>query len=94
MNLDLLCRFLLITLAVNYAILLTWFMAFVFAHDFMRKLHGRWFDYQSPGLAQPIPTFPIFHPAFLLRSPAQKRAAWRDLLTLRQKLGSLGIING
>ena len=26
-------------------------------------------------------------------SPAQKRAAWRDLLTLRQKLSSLGIIN-
>ena len=44
MNPDLLCRFLLITLAVNYAILLTWFIAFVFAHDFMRKLHGRWFN--------------------------------------------------
>jgi uracil-DNA glycosylase len=67
--------------------------ALLHRRDGITKLHGRWFDYQSPGLAQPIPTFPIFHPAFLLRSPAQKRAAWRDLLTLRQKLGSLGIIN-
>jgi uracil-DNA glycosylase family 4 len=68
--------------------------ALLHRRDGITKLHGRWFDYQSPGLAQPIPTFPIFHPAFLLRSPAQKRAAWRDLLTLGQKLGSLGIING
>jgi uracil-DNA glycosylase family 4 len=67
--------------------------ALLHRRDGITKLHGRWFDYQSPGLAQPILTFPIFHPAFLLRSPAQKRAAWRDLLTLGQKLGSLGIIN-
>jgi hypothetical protein len=40
---DFIFRFLLATLAVNYAILLTWFLAFVFARDFMRKLHGRWF---------------------------------------------------
>ena len=29
---------------------------------------------------------PIFHPAFLLRQPAQKRLAWRDLLALRHRL--------
>jgi DNA polymerase len=55
------------------------------------KLHGRWFEYQTPGLERPIPTFPIFHPAFLLRTPGQKRAAWRDLLGLRQKMISLGL---
>src|SRR5258708_3799777 len=55
------------------------------------KSHGRWYDYQTPGLAAPIPAMPMFHPAFLLRSPAQKRAAWRDLLNLEQKLGDLGI---
>jgi DNA polymerase len=55
------------------------------------KLHGRWFEYQTPGLERPIPTFPIFHPAFLLRTPSQKRAAWRDLLGLRQKMISLGL---
>ena len=55
------------------------------------KSHGRWYDYQTPGLAAPIPAMPIFHPAFLLRAPAQKRAAWRDLLSLEQKMGDLGI---
>jgi uracil-DNA glycosylase len=34
---------------------------------------------------------PIFHPAFLLRAPAQKRSAWRDLLKLEQKMVELGI---
>ncbi len=57
--------------------------------DGISRLHGRWLEYHSPGLARPIPAFPIYHPAFLLRAPAQKRAAWRDLLALRQKLASL-----
>ncbi|MGB3612079.1 MAG: DUF6868 family protein [Cellvibrio sp.] len=43
MNLDSLCHFLLWSLAVNYTILLTWFFAFAFARDFLRKIHGRWF---------------------------------------------------
>jgi DNA polymerase len=55
------------------------------------RSHGRWYDYQTPGLPAPIPAMPIFHPAFLLRAAAQKRAAWRDLLKLEQKLAELGI---
>src|ERR1700690_621792 len=55
------------------------------------KSHGRWYDYQTPGLAAPIPAMPIFHPAFLLRAPAPKRAAWPDLLSLGQKNGELKI---
>ncbi len=55
------------------------------------RSHGRWYDYQTPGLAAPIPAMPIFHPAFLLRSSAQKRAAWRDLLRLEQKMVELQI---
>jgi len=55
------------------------------------RSHGRWYDYQTPGLAAPIPAMPIFHPAFLLRAAAQKRAAWRDLLKLEQKLAELKI---
>jgi uracil-DNA glycosylase family 4 len=55
------------------------------------KLRGRWYDYMSSGLAQPIPAMPTFHPAYLLRSPQQKRLAWRDLLAVRQKIESLGI---
>jgi uracil-DNA glycosylase family 4 len=61
--------------------------------DGIGKLHGRWFEYRTPGLEQPIPACPFFHPAFLLRSPGQKRAAWRDLLALQQKMDLLGVYN-
>lgn len=33
-----------------------------------------------------IPVLPIFHPAFLLRQPGQKRLAWSDLLAVRARL--------
>jgi DNA polymerase len=50
------------------------------------KLRGRWFAYSSPRLARPIQATAMFHPAYLLRTPAQKRDAWRDLLMLRKRL--------
>lgn len=53
------------------------------------RLRGRWFPYSSSGLAGPIEATAIYHPAFLLRSPAQKRATWQDLLGLKRKLASL-----
>jgi hypothetical protein len=28
---------------INYAVLLVWFGVFVFAHDWLYRLHGRWF---------------------------------------------------
>lgn len=28
---------------INYGVLVVWFLAFVFAHDLVRRLHGRWF---------------------------------------------------
>jgi len=28
---------------LNYVILLIWFGVFIFAHDWMYRLHGRWF---------------------------------------------------
>ncbi len=37
-------RFLLGSLILNYAILLMWFLVFVFARGFLRRLHGRWFQ--------------------------------------------------
>ena len=52
------------------------------------RLRGRWFDLAVPGLAAPVPTIPMFHPAFLLRSPERKRDAWRDLLALKARLAS------
>lgn len=50
------------------------------------RLRGRWFEYRTPGLPAPVPTLPIFHPAYLLRQPAQKRETWRDLLKLKSRL--------
>ena len=41
-------------------------------HEGIMKLRGKWLEY-SAGLSQPIPTIATFHPAYLLRSPAQKR---------------------
>ena len=48
------------------------------------KTRGRWMTYSDGELA--VPALASFHPAFLLRTPAQKKLAWRDFLTLRQKL--------
>jgi DNA polymerase len=53
------------------------------------RLRGRWFDLAVPGLERPVPTIPIFHPAFLLRSPERKRDAWRDLLALKARLDAI-----
>lgn len=46
--------FLLWCLCLNYALLLVWAGAFIFAHDWMYKLHGRWFRL-------PVETFNAIH---------------------------------
>ena len=58
-------------------------------NDGITRLRGRWFDYVSPALPTPIPTIPIFHPAYLLRQPGLKREAWRDLIKLKARLAEL-----
>jgi len=55
------------------------------------RLRGRWFELAVPGLVTPVPTLPMFHPAFLLRAPERKREAWRDLLALRARLDALAV---
>jgi uracil-DNA glycosylase family 4 len=50
------------------------------------RVRGRWHEYQTEGLTSPVPAIPLFHPAYLLRSPQQKRLAWRDLLAVRARL--------
>jgi DNA polymerase len=47
------------------------------------RTRGRWFPYQS---ARDIRAIATFHPAFLLRSPLQKRIAWRDFLAIKKAL--------
>ena len=46
------------------------------------RLRGRWQSLNLPG-GPPIPLMPSFHPAYLLRQPAHKRLAWRDLLAVK-----------
>ena len=56
----------------------------------IKRLRGRWFSYENAFMARPIPATAIYHPAYLLRSPAEKRAAWQDLLAIREKLDGSG----
>ena len=56
------------------------------------RLRGRWYDYAPGGDAKPIPALAIFHPAYLLRSPAQKALAWRDLLMLKAHLADAAAV--
>jgi len=57
--------------------------------DGITRLRGRWFSYESAGMSRPVPTMPTYHPAFLLRQPAQKREAWRDWLSIRERLATI-----
>jgi len=54
----------------------------------INKARGRWVEY-GEGLDAPIPAMPTFHPAYLLRNPAQKRQSWIDFLVLRERLDGL-----
>ncbi len=46
------------------------------------KLRGRWFDYHDGD--HTIPTLATLPPSHLLKHPAQKAQAWRDLKALRE----------
>jgi DNA polymerase len=48
------------------------------------RTRGRWFKFDTG--SRQIRAMPTYHPAFLLRSPLQKRLAWRDFLALRKAL--------
>ncbi len=44
---DQLIHFLLWSMVVNYIVLIAWFLAFVSARGWMRRLHGRWFRFSD-----------------------------------------------
>lgn len=46
---------------------------------------GRWRDYDTG--TRVIKALATFHPAYLLRSPGEKKFVWRDMLTLKKALG-------
>ena len=45
------------------------------------KLRGTWQTYEG------IPVMPTFHPAYLLRSPGEKKKVWEDIQLVMAKLG-------
>ncbi len=59
------------------------------AREGIMRLRGRWFNYAGPGLKSPIAARALLHPAYLLRSPAQKRETWQDLIQIRQRLDEI-----
>jgi uracil-DNA glycosylase family 4 len=52
--------------------------------DGIMQMRGKWQLYHVAG--HMIPVMPTLHPAYLLRQPAHKRFAWRDLLAINDKL--------
>jgi DNA polymerase len=44
----------------------------------IKRARGAWFAYRRQD-GREIRALAMFHPAFLLRQPAQKRFAWADL---------------
>ncbi|MCV3210426.1 uracil-DNA glycosylase [Mesorhizobium sp. YC-39] len=53
------------------------------------RLRGNWRVHTTAsGVA--IPAMPTLHPAYLLRTPAHKKLAWRDFLEVKAKLRALG----
>jgi DNA polymerase len=56
------------------------------------KTRGRWFSFDTS--KREIRALPTFHPAFLLRSPLQKRFAWRDFLAIKKALASFSPPDG
>jgi DNA polymerase len=56
--------------------------------DGITRSRGRWLPYDTG--RREIRALATFHPAFLLRSPLQKRFAWRDFLALKKALAGGG----
>jgi DNA polymerase len=55
--------------------------------DGIMKLRGRWMEYRVGD--RMVPLMPTLHPAYLLRQPAHKKLAWRDLQAVRDKIKTL-----
>ncbi len=59
-------------------------------HESIGRLRGRFHDFYisgTPMVGEPVPLMPTYHPAYLLRNPAEKRKAWSDLQLVMQRLG-------
>jgi DNA polymerase len=58
--------------------------------DGIMKTRGRWLEYNVQG--RMVPVMPTLHPAYLLRQPAHKKLAWRDLQAIDEKIVSLRLL--
>ena len=58
--------------------------------DGIMKTRGRWLEYNVQG--RMVPAMPTLHPAYLLRQPAHKKLAWRDLQAIEGKINSLRLL--
>jgi DNA polymerase len=53
------------------------------------RTRGRWMEYRVGD--HMVPVLPTLHPAYLLRQPAHKKLAWRDLQALASRMEALGL---
>lgn len=50
------------------------------------RIRGKWFDVKTSLNSFQVASMPTFHPAYLLRSSAQKKGAWHDLIKIKKRL--------
>lgn len=58
--------------------------------DGIMRLRGNWKEYTSTA-GKSMKVMAIFHPAYLLRSPGQKREVWLDLIKIKHSLIEAGL---
>ncbi|EKE10552.1 MAG: hypothetical protein ACD_16C00007G0003 [uncultured bacterium] len=58
--------------------------------DGIMRLRGTWKEYTTDA-GKKIKIMAIFHPAYLLRSPGQKREVWLDLIKIKHSLKEAGV---
>jgi DNA polymerase len=60
-------------------------------HDGISKIRQNNYSYSNRYLKDPIYTTAIYHPAYLLRQPFQKKSTWFDLIRIQQYISTLKI---
>jgi uracil-DNA glycosylase len=53
------------------------------------RMRGKWTSVRLDDGSE-VPTLPTFHPAYLLRNPADKRLVWQDIRQVMERLGLPG----
>lgn len=48
------------------------------------KIRQEYYPYKNKYLEKPITTTALFHPAYLMRQPMQKKTTWHDLLKIKE----------